>query len=166
MEITPNAESTKANDAKYNIISQRLELTLFIIWLTLMWRHPPTPTLNQRNQMSDTQNLNNAADGGLPRTPCSRLFRVQVTFDTVIYAEDEKAAKQKVKYGTGEIDDMPVSVLAMPIESSDGLPAGWNTGCLPWGDAPKNTTIGEIINANADVLAPAGEKTPTKKPTL
>jgi hypothetical protein len=53
-----------------------------------------------------------------------------VTFDTVIYAEDEKAAKQVVKYGTGEINDMPVSVLAMPIESRDGLPAGWNTGCL------------------------------------
>jgi hypothetical protein len=34
MEITPNAESTKASDAQYNIISQRLELTLFIIWLT------------------------------------------------------------------------------------------------------------------------------------
>ena len=83
-----------------------------------------------------------------PSAPCSRLFRVQVTFDTVIYAADEKAAKQIVKYGTGEIDDMPVSVLAMPIESRDGLPAGWNTGCLPWGDAPENTTIGEILNAN------------------
>lgn len=99
--------------------------------------------------MSDTPKLNKAADGGLPVPTCSRLFRVQVTFDTVIYAEDEKAAKQKVKYGTGEIDDMPVFVLAIPIESSDGLPAGWNTGCLPWGGAPENTTIGEIINANA-----------------
>jgi hypothetical protein len=86
---------------------------------------------------------------GCSGATCSRLFRVQVTFDTVIYAEDEKAAKQKVKYGTGDIDDMPVSVLAMPIDSSDGLPAGWNTGCLPWGDAPENTTIGEILNANA-----------------
>jgi hypothetical protein len=34
MEITPDAESTKASDAKYTIISQPLELTLFIIWLT------------------------------------------------------------------------------------------------------------------------------------
>jgi hypothetical protein len=34
MNITPNAESTKASDAKYNIISQRLELTLLITWLT------------------------------------------------------------------------------------------------------------------------------------
>jgi hypothetical protein len=73
-----------------------------------------------------------------------------VTLDTVIYAADEKAAKQAVKYGTGEIDDMPVSVLAMPIESSDGLPAGWNTGCMPWGNAPENTTIGEILNANVE----------------
>jgi len=85
---------------------------------------------------------------------CSRLFRVQVTFDTVIYAVDEKAAKQVVKYGTGEIDDMPVSVLAMPIESRDGLPAGWDTGCLPWGDAPENTTIGEILNANSQLSQP------------
>ena len=43
-----------------------------------MWRHPPTPTLNQRNQMSDTQNLNNAADGGLPRTPCCALTTVKL----------------------------------------------------------------------------------------
>ena len=34
IEITPDAESTRASGAKYNIISQRLELTLFIIWLT------------------------------------------------------------------------------------------------------------------------------------
>ena len=84
----------------------------------------------------------------LPLTNCSRLFRVQVTFDTVIYAEDEKAAKQLVKYGTGEIDDMPVSVLAIPIESKDGLPAGWDAACHPWGDAPENTTIAEILSAN------------------
>ena len=88
-----------------------------------------------------------------PSAPCSRLFRVQVTFDTVIYAESEKAAKQKVKYGTGEIDDMPVSVLAMPIESLDGLPAGWNAECLPWGDAPlPSKTIGEILHANAEPI--------------
>ncbi len=86
---------------------------------------------------------------GCPEATCSRLFRVQVTFDTVIYAEDEKVAKQKVKYGTGEIDDMPVSVLATPIESLDGLPAGWNAECLPWGDVPlPSKTIGEILNAN------------------
>ena len=91
---------------------------------------------------------NQTASLASPSTLCSRIFRVQVTFDTVIYAEDEKAAKQKVKYGTGEIDDMPVSVLAMPIESRDGLPAGWDTGCLPWGDAPENTTIAEILSAN------------------
>ena len=100
---------------------------------------------------------NEATDGRLPARTCSRLFRVQVTFDTVIYAADEKAAKQMVKYGTGEIDDMPVSVLAMPIESLDGLPAGWNTGCLPWGDAPENTTIGEILNANAKHTHPPSQ---------
>ena len=94
-----------------------------------------------------------------PSAPCSRLFRVQVIFDTVIYAADEKAAKQKVKYGTGEIDDMPVSVIAMPIESRNGLPSGWDTGCLPWGDAPENTTIGEILNANVDVDTFPPEKT-------
>ncbi len=88
------------------------------------------------------------ANERLALTPCSRLFRVWVTYDTVIYAEDEKAAKQLVKYGMGEIDDMPVSVIAMPIQSRDGLPAGWNTACLPWGNAPENITIGEILNAN------------------
>ena len=103
--------------------------------------------MSQENEI-EAEKLNPTTDF-LPSdgASCSRIFRVQVIFDTVIYAEDEKAAKQKVKYGTGEIDDMPVSVLAMPIESRDGLPAGWDTGCLPWGDAPENTTIGEILNA-------------------
>lgn len=90
---------------------------------------------------------NNTAGSDCPSTPCSRLFRVQVTFDTVIFAEDEKEAKRKVKYGTGEIDDMPVSVLALPIESKDGLPPGWDTACLPW-HGPENTTIAEILSAN------------------
>jgi hypothetical protein len=94
------------------------------------------------------------AGEGCSGATLTRLFRVQVTFDTVIYAEDEKAAKQKVRYGTGEIDDTPVSVLAMPIESSDGLPAGWNTESLPWGDAPENTTIGEILNPNEKRIHP------------
>jgi len=98
------------------------------------------------------------AGEGCSGATCSRLFRVQVTFDTVIYAEDEKAAKQQVKYGTGEIDDMPVSVLAMPIESLDGLPAGWNAECLPWGDTPlPSKTIGEVLNANARAMPPATE---------
>ena len=79
--------------------------------------------------------------------PCSRLFRVQVTFETVIFAEDEKEAKRKVKYGTGEIDDMPVLVLALPIESKEGLPQGWDTACLPW-HGPENKTIAEILSAN------------------
>lgn len=103
---------------------------------------------------SNTPEAKQPASAGCHPTTCSRLFRVQVTFDTVIYAEDEKAAKQKVKYGTGEIDDMPVSVIAMPIESRDGLPAGWNTECLPWGDTTlPSRTIGEILNANANVDA-------------
>lgn len=80
---------------------------------------------------------------------CSRLFRVQVTYDTVIYAEDDAAAKRAVKYGMGDIDDNPTSVLAMPIASRDGLPAGWTVECYPWGDTPLPLkTIGEILNAN------------------
>lgn len=104
------------------------------------------------------ENTDTPLKADCPSAPCSRLFRVQVTFDTVIYAEDEKAARQKVKYGTGEIDDMPVSVIAMPIESRDGLPAGWNTECLPWGDAPlPSQTIGEILNANSLLTSTTAE---------
>jgi hypothetical protein len=47
MKITPNAESTKASGAKYNIISQRLELTIFIIWLT---SRPSTAEMEGRIQ--------------------------------------------------------------------------------------------------------------------
>ena len=33
--------------------------------------HPPTSKLNQRIQMSINQSTDNAADSGLPATPCS-----------------------------------------------------------------------------------------------
>ena len=36
-----------------------------------MWTHPPTRNPQRRNPMSDTENRNNAADGGLRLTPCS-----------------------------------------------------------------------------------------------
>ena len=65
---------------------------------------------------------------------CSpRLFRVRVTYDTVILAETEKGALRLVKYGTAEIDDMPVESMATPITSEDDLPPGWSSNCLPWG---------------------------------
>ncbi len=79
----------------------------------------------------------------------NKLYRVIVTYDTVIYAETEKAAMRKVKLGTGEIDDYPVSVTATPIESDDGLPEKWDTNCLPWGDAPINVTVGEILKGKS-----------------
>jgi hypothetical protein len=47
MEITPDAESTRASGAKYHIISQRLELTLFILWLT---SRPSTAEMEARIQ--------------------------------------------------------------------------------------------------------------------
>jgi hypothetical protein len=37
-----------------------------------MWRHPLTRKPQRRNQMSDTQKSDNAANGGLRLTPCSR----------------------------------------------------------------------------------------------
>lgn len=129
------------------LFPERLE-AFFAAWIRSWPFHAPEKNLP--NSKTDS-----AANGDCRPASCSRLFRVQVTFDTVIYAEAEKTAKQLVKYGTGEIDDMPVSVTAMPIESRDGLPAGWNAECLPWGDAPENTTIGEILNANVKGHAPA-----------
>jgi hypothetical protein len=63
-EFTQDAESTNASDAKYNIISQRLELTLFIIWLT---SSSSTAGMEVRVQ-----------SGALPAVGCSVLFALFV----------------------------------------------------------------------------------------
>lgn len=76
---------------------------------------------------------------------CSKLFRVKVTYDTVIYAESENEALRHVSYGMGEIDDMPTNTEVSDINKLSDLPSSWGSLCLPWGDMPEGKTISSIL---------------------
>ena len=76
---------------------------------------------------------------------CSRLFRVKVTYETVIYAESESEAVKHVSYGTGEIDDTPINTEVSDINKLSDLPSPWDGLCLPWGDTPEGKTISNIL---------------------
>jgi len=85
-----------------------------------------------------------------PSTPCSQLFRVKVTYDTVIRAVSEDEAKREVRYGMGDIDDMPTSIQVGIITNAKNLPPGWDGKCRPWGQTdPHERTIEQILSANA-----------------
>jgi len=104
-----------------------------------------------QNENTPTEGKDSAqleAESALRGAACSpRLFRVRVTYDTVILAETEKGALRLVKYGTAEIDDMPVESRATSITSADDLPTGWTPKCLPWGieSLRRNHDIGYFL---------------------
>jgi hypothetical protein len=85
-----------------------------------------------------------------PSTPCSQLFRVKVTYDTVIRAESEEEARREVQYGMGDIDDAPTEIEIKLIKTLKDLPPVWGEKCLPWGERdPYDRNIGQILSANS-----------------
>jgi hypothetical protein len=87
--------------------------------------------------MKDTNNTLNAV---------TRLFRVKVTYETVIYAESEEEALGHVTYGMSEIDDTPQEVKASPINDISDLPGTWSEKCLPWGNTLEDKNIAKILS--------------------
>ena len=78
----------------------------------------------------------------------SELFRVTVTYETVILAKSSDEAVRQVKYGMGEIDDYPTIAEARLIKTREELPPGWYDNCLPWGErCPYDRNIGQILAA-------------------
>jgi hypothetical protein len=56
--------------------------------------------------MSDTQNLNNAADGGLPRTPCSAFAALRDEAMNIRQNAIERGLEEKERYCRGILDGL------------------------------------------------------------
>jgi hypothetical protein len=99
---------------------------------------------------------------GLPRTPCSasselptnaeitmKLYKVRITFETVIRAESPGDAADKAERVIRDNDDPHSEIESDEIRSMDDLPEGWDAKCRPWGERdPYDRTIGEILGQN------------------
>jgi hypothetical protein len=84
------------------------------------------------------------------------LYKVHLTYETVIRAESREAAEKEAEYAMRhEIDDEPLSVDASEINDVNDLPHGWNPQCRPWGERdPYDRTIGQILSANVPSEVP------------
>jgi hypothetical protein len=100
-----------------------------------------------------TNNDNTGAASTLTETAGS-LFKVRVTFETVVLADSSKEATDLFKWGMGEVDDPPVEVCCDKVESIAQLPKRWEGRCLPWGKLNvKNKTVRQILTENERGMA-------------
>lgn len=76
-----------------------------------------------------------------------KLYTVEVTFKTVILAEDARDAEKQAEGVVKHEDDTAETVSAVELTSIDDLPAPWEPHCRPWGRArdPYDRTIGGIL---------------------
>jgi hypothetical protein len=96
----------------------------------------------------DTEMINKPKSKALNISTGS-LFKVRVTFETVVLADSPKEATDLFKFGMGEADDPPSEVCCAPIKSKDQLPKGWCGRCLPWGHGNKEEKdVFEILSEN------------------
>ena len=109
---------------------------ILILWRTPMCWHPLAIKLNQRNKMSDTDKLAEAADSGLPATPCCASSgcdfgpngdRALTPDEKMEYARraDERDWLLRVRMwveSVEDIDDGPIVLYVYPDGTSVGLP--------------------------------------------
>jgi hypothetical protein len=79
-----------------------------------------------------------------------KLYTVEVTFKTVILAEDARDAENQAESIVKREDDTAETVSAFELTNIDELPAPWEPKCRPWGRArdPYDRTIGGILANN------------------
>ena len=76
-----------------------------------------------------------------------KLFKVKVTYETVVLAQDREIADKMFQFGMGEIDDNPTTISSEPISTIEDIPPKWCGKCVPWGDVNLDErTIKEIIS--------------------
>lgn len=65
-----------------------------------------------------------------------KLYKVTVELETAVYSWSSEEAKELAKEGLRETLDMPSDMRVTQVESTAGLPCGWATSDLPYGDFP------------------------------
>lgn len=61
-----------------------------------------------------------------------KIFRVKVTYETVIRAQSSAEAEQSADRVIRDSDEDPQEVDAVFITKLSELPDGWDQSCLPW----------------------------------
>jgi hypothetical protein len=73
------------------------------------------------------------------------IYKVEVTYETVIYATSKTDAERRANYVIrNECDSDPISPRATEVKSLSNLPSGWCGNCIPW-DGRNDRTISEHI---------------------
>ena len=79
-----------------------------------------------------------------------KLYQVEVTYQTIILAENETDAEKQADYIVRhEADDDPLIVNASEISHASQVKQPWTPQCRPWGERdPYDRTIAQILQAN------------------
>jgi hypothetical protein len=74
-----------------------------------------------------------------------KLYKVEMTFETVVLAESSQAAEREARYNIGEED--PIECWVSGIRALGDLPDQWDGDCIPWGGGHnvKQHTIKQIL---------------------
>lgn len=90
-----------------------------------------------------------------------KIFRVTVTYETVIRAKSASDAEESANRVIRDSDEDPQEVNAIYITKLSELPDGWDQNCLPWetGRANGDIALGAMLSSeNAQVEARSPEK--------
>jgi hypothetical protein len=76
-----------------------------------------------------------------------KIYKVQITYETVIRAASQKDAERDANYIIkNECDSAPTEIIADEISDVHELPCGWDEYCRPWGVTdPHDRALGEIL---------------------
>lgn len=85
-----------------------------------------------------------------------KIFRVKVTYETVIRAESQTDTERYADRIIRDSDETPTEVDADMISSISELPDGWDQNCLPW---ETGVTNGDI--ALGAMLSSENEQSPS-----
>ncbi len=77
-----------------------------------------------------------------------KLFKVKITYETVILAKSQAEAEQDAPYIVRyDASDDIASVSSEEVKSLSDLPRGWGDRCRPWGERdPLDRTIGQLLS--------------------
>jgi hypothetical protein len=75
-----------------------------------------------------------------------KLYNVEVTYKTVVFAESKEAAEREAEYAIRHEDEPAVEVYVSEIKSLSDVKTPWDGGCIPWGDQENYSTIKEILD--------------------
>lgn len=70
-----------------------------------------------------------------------KIFRIKVTYETVIRAESQADAERYADRIIRDSDEIPTEVDANMISSISELPDGWDQNCMPWETGVTNGDI-------------------------